>query len=87
MTVYAPAGGVECNDLGEQMLLTTPSGKYLVLEGTAVVLWRLIDGSRTLDDLAAACGREYEGDPAQIRRDLAEVLDDWAGRGLVTAAA
>ncbi|TDD34675.1 PqqD family protein [Actinomadura sp. KC06] len=87
MTVYAHAGDVESNDLGEQILLTTPSGKYLVLEGTAALLWRLIDGSRSLGDLAAACGAEYEGDAVQIREDLADVLDDWAGRGLVTAAA
>ncbi|MGH3241519.1 MAG: PqqD family protein [Spirillospora sp.] len=84
MTVFAHAGDVESNDLGKQILLTTPSGTYLVLEGSAALLWRLIDGSRSLDDLTAACRKEYEGDTAQIRQDLADVLDDWTGRGLVT---
>lgn len=84
--VFTHAGDVESNDLGEQVLLTTPSGGYLVLEGSAVLLWRLIDGARSLDDLVAACLEEYEGDAAQVRRDLADVLGDWAGRGLVASA-
>ena len=85
-SAYVHADGVSADDLGEQILLTTPAGAYLVLEGTAAAVWRLLDRARSLDDLVDACAREYEGDRDQMRRDLDEVLREWAGRGLVAAA-
>ncbi|MBF6328296.1 PqqD family protein [Nocardia transvalensis] len=83
---YRPAPTVTAQDLGDRILLTPLGGAYLVLEGTAATLWRLLDQPRSVDELADECARRYDGVPEQIRIDIADTMNEWSERGLVRTA-
>ncbi len=67
----------------EQQVLLFPEGA-LVLNETAVEVLELCDGERTLDDIAGMLSERYEG--ADVRDDVAELLDGIGERGLVVEA-
>jgi pyrroloquinoline quinone biosynthesis protein D len=67
----------------EQDVLLFPEGA-LVLNDTALEVLQLCDGERTLDEIAAILGERYEG--ADVRDDVAELLDGIGERGLVVDA-
>jgi pyrroloquinoline quinone biosynthesis protein D len=64
-------------------VLLFPEGA-LVLNETAVEVLGLLDGERTLDDIAGVLSERYEG--ADVRDDVAELLDGIGERGLVVEA-
>jgi coenzyme PQQ biosynthesis protein PqqD len=67
----------------EQDVLLFPEGA-LVLNETALEVLGLVDGERTLDDIAAVLSERYEG--ADVRDDVSELLDGIGERGLVVEA-
>ncbi len=67
----------------EQDVLLFPEGA-LVLNETALEVLELCDGERTLDDIAGVLGERYEG--ADVKDDVAELLDGIGERGLVVEA-
>lgn len=67
----------------EQDVLLFPEGA-LVLNETALEVLKLCDGERTLDDVAAVLSERYEG--ADVKDDVAELLDGIGERGLVVEA-
>ena len=64
-------------------MLLFPEGA-LVLNETALEVLELCDGERTLDDIAAVLSERYEG--ADVKDDVAELLDGIGERGLVVEA-
>ena len=64
----------------EQDVLLFPEGA-LVLNETALEVLDLVDGERTLDDIAAVLSERYEG--ADVKDDVSELLDGIGERGLV----
>jgi Coenzyme PQQ synthesis protein D (PqqD) len=64
---------------GGAVLLHLESGAYHGLNETGVLIWSLIDGERTLDELVAELGEHLEGAPddlgAEIERFLAELRE------------
>jgi len=67
----------------EQDVLLFPEGA-LVLNETALEVLDLVDGERTLDDIAAVLSERYEG--ADVKDDVSELLDGIGERGLVVEA-
>ena len=67
----------------EQDVLLFPEGA-LVLNETALEVLALCDGERTLDDIAGVLSERYEG--AEVKDDVAELLDGIGERGLVVEA-
>ena len=67
----------------EQDVLLFPEGA-LVLNETALEVLDLVDGTRTLDDIAAVLSERYEG--ADVKDDVSELLDGIGERGLVVEA-
>jgi pyrroloquinoline quinone biosynthesis protein D len=67
----------------EQDVLLFPEGA-LVLNETALEVLGLVDGERTLDDIAAVLSERYEG--ADVKDDVSELLDGIGERGLVVEA-
>lgn len=63
-------------------VLLYPEG-ILELDETAAALLQLCDGRRTLREIAAALGEEFEAPPDEILGDAVEFLDDLAGKGLL----
>jgi len=67
----------------DQDVLLFPEGA-LVLNETALEVLGLVDGERSLDDIAAVLSERYEG--ADVKDDVSELLDGIGERGLVVEA-
>ena len=67
----------------EQDVLLFPEGA-LVLNDTALEVLGLVEGERTLDDIAAVLSERYDG--ADVKDDVSELLDGIGERGLVVEA-
>lgn len=72
---------------GEVLLIDMDGGELFAMDGTAAAAWRLMDGERSLADIAAALGTHFAGDPQVIVRDCAALVDELAAAGLVAAPA
>jgi len=57
------------------------------LNGTASLIWKLLESPRTLAELAKAMVQEYEVEPKQAARDVAEFVDEMKAIGLVEVPA
>jgi hypothetical protein len=65
------------------ILLDPTSGEYFTLDDVGGRIWELCDGSRDVDQIAAALALEYDAAPERIRADVVELLDELAGSDLV----
>ena len=55
--------------------------------GTASMIWKLLESPRTVADLVATVAQEYEVDPAQAERDVTEFIGEMKMVGLVEVPA
>lgn len=56
------------------------------LSAVAARIWTLLDGSRSIDELAGVISEEYAVDAAQARADLVELIASLESSSLVTRA-
>lgn len=49
-------------------------------------IWELVDGKRSVADIAAVIETEYDVDQAQAEADVGEFLDELVEKGLVVLA-
>ena len=56
----------------------------LQLNDTAAAIFGLCDGATTLDEMVDACVALFDVREAQVRRDVAAVLDELVRAGVVT---
>jgi Coenzyme PQQ synthesis protein D (PqqD) len=68
---------------GTVVLLNMDDGRYFALDGVGGRVWDLCDGSRTLSEIAAILGEEYDAPAETIERDLAELMSDLTHEDLV----
>jgi hypothetical protein len=65
----------------EVLIINTETGAYFSLRGSAAVIWgAVLDG---LD--APAIGRRFTGDPDEIRRGVASLLDQLAAEEILVS--
>ena len=55
--------------------------------GTGTLIWKLLETPKSVTELAAAIAQEYEVEPAQAERDVAEFVGEMKAVGLVEACA
>jgi hypothetical protein len=55
--------------------------------GTASVIWKLLESPKTLAELAAAVAQEYDVEPSRVERDVTEFVDEMKAVGLVEVPA
>jgi hypothetical protein len=55
--------------------------------GTASVIWKLLESPKTLAELAAAVAQEYDVEPSRVERDVTEFLGEMKAVGLVEVPA
>jgi pyrroloquinoline quinone biosynthesis protein D len=72
------------DDVREEHLLLIPEGAVR-LNSTAAEVLGLCDGERSVDDIVGALSERYDG--ADLRDDVAGLLDAMAQKGLVVDAA
>ncbi len=72
-------------DVGEGagVLLHVKSGQYHGLNETGAFLWRLIDGTRTIDDIVAELREAVDEPPSQLRRDVEAFIESMRERDLL----
>ncbi len=64
-------------------VLVSVDSDVLELSETAAVIWRLIDGRRTVDDIALLLVQQYDIDTPTALADVAELLGRLARMGAV----
>jgi hypothetical protein len=57
------------------------------LNSTASLIWKLLESSRTLTQLAMAFAQEYEVEPEMVREDVADFLNEMMAVGMVELSA
>ena len=72
------------DEVREEHLLLIPEGA-VKLNATAAEVLELCDGERSLDDIAGELSARYDG--ADVRDDVAELVDAMVQKGLVVDAA
>lgn len=81
---YRPCGDVLARELdGEAVLLDLATGRYFGLNETGRRIFELLDGERTVAEVEAALLAEFDAPPAELGRDLRELLDALERAGLV----
>jgi Coenzyme PQQ synthesis protein D (PqqD) len=84
--VVAASDQVSADLEGEAVILNLADGVYYGLDGVGARVWELLREPRTVGSLAATITAEFEVDADTASRDLAGLLADLAGRGLVQIA-
>ena len=67
----------------EVVVMELGQGEFFSLTGTAISIWRLIDGTRDRAALIAALAEEYDAPSAEIASDVDEFLDKLGNAGLI----
>ncbi|HEX8849070.1 MAG TPA: pyrroloquinoline quinone biosynthesis peptide chaperone PqqD [Gemmatimonadaceae bacterium] len=69
------------------VLLDPDSGEYFSLDDVGGRIWELCDGTRTVAEIAAILGTEYDADAAAIEDDVSELLAGLEEASLLAARA
>lgn len=88
-TLYvAPQPGIVGQILNDEAVLLLPAkGEVKVLNAVGARIWSLVDGSRTIAQIAAQIAAEYAVDPAQAEADTLDFVAELAQREMVTLLA
>ena len=79
-----PRDGVLFRELDDGCVLYDPAReKVHSLNVTAGVIWCLIDGSRTVDEIAGEVGTQSGADRASVLRDVLRTVNEFARQGLL----
>jgi len=75
---------VLCKDLGDEaILLDLETETYFGLNAAGTRLWNLLTTAPTIRDAAAVMLEEYDVSPADLERDMAALIDELVGLGLL----
>jgi len=73
--VPAPRLEARVRNLGDKVLVAGPE-QVLELADTAVVIWKSIDGKRTVREIGSLLASEYDVDEDTATRDVAELVEE-----------
>jgi len=68
---------------GEAFIVLPESGQYKILNAVGSRVWELIDGTRTVDEIAGLIADEYEVTLESARSDVVEFLGDLKENGML----
>jgi pyrroloquinoline quinone biosynthesis protein D len=60
---------------GENLLYRLGGHKAIHLNDTATVIWKLCDGSRTVEDIIGLLAKEYPGSETAVAADVREAIE------------
>jgi hypothetical protein len=69
---------------GEAVLVHPAHGKVIVLNGVGSRLWELMDGQRSVSQIAGMIADEYDVSMVKAESDALAFCQDLVGRGLLT---
>jgi pyrroloquinoline quinone biosynthesis protein D len=86
--VFRPAPGVETAHFGGEVVVLDATGRMLRgLNATGALVWKLLDGKRSVLELARTLAETQAIDEAQALRDVRSFLTQLAAKNLVSAEA
>ena len=71
---------------GEMVLLNAETGIYFGLDALGTQIWQLLMSGATPEETVESLLTEYEVEPAKLRADVTEFLDQLVARGLMQVA-
>ena len=78
---------VLCKEIdGETVVLNLDSGVYFGLDAVATDMWRGLQTGVPLNEVASTLETSYEVEPAVLRADLLQLVNQLVAKGLVTVA-
>ncbi|HKO01421.1 MAG TPA: PqqD family protein, partial [Thermoanaerobaculia bacterium] len=78
------ADGIVFKQVGDEMvLLDFERGIYFGLDPIGARIWQLITEEKSVAAIVDALADEYDVARDELERDVAELLDDLAARGLI----
>lgn len=69
---------------GEAVIISPAENMVRMLNPVGSRIWELANGTRTLDQIAAALTEEYDVDLDHARRSVEAFVEELASRGLLT---
>lgn len=84
MTISKQAGTfVETEIDDEVVLMDLATGNFFSLAGTSLDVWRLVDGTRSADEIAASLAEDYGTPVDVVGPDVAAFLEELRAAGLI----
>jgi hypothetical protein len=68
---------------GWAVLVNLDTAGSLALNPTGVVVWQLVDGQRTVEQIVSAVQRHFRDAPPTVTDDVSELLDTLAEEGFI----
>ena len=68
---------------GEAFIVLPQFHEYKILNGTGTRIWELIDGTRSVDDIARAVSEEYEVTFEEALDDVTTFVNDLRTHGML----
>ncbi len=70
----------------EAVVLNLDNGHYYVLNETGRRVWELLDGQRSVAQIAALICKEYDVDEQQAMADVIKLMKELTAEGLVASS-
>lgn len=84
VTVYRAHPDISFTRFGDEGLLVVPREAWqIVLNGVGARAFELLDGRRSLGQIADLVAEEYDVPVGQALADIAELLEDLQGKGAI----
>lgn len=78
------ANFVETEIDDEAVLMNIATGDFFSLSGTALAIWKLIDGQRTVPAIAAELAAVFAAPQDEVMRDVEAFVAELAGLAIVS---
>jgi hypothetical protein len=83
-----PNASVQGRRLENEAVLVLPDkGEVKVLNEVGAQIWQLVDGRRTVREIAAAIGADYAVPRPEVETDTLEFVAELAAKGIVSIQA
>jgi Coenzyme PQQ synthesis protein D (PqqD) len=73
----------ELADGAEAVILHVGSGQYHSVNATGALIWSLIDGKRSVADVAAEVSKSFADGPGDVVGEVARFIEDLRARQLI----
>ena len=82
--ILAPVPGVLSRETDDELVVVLPErGRYIVLNGTGAEVFRLVDGQRTLEQIASSLSESHSAPLEQVEADVLAFAARLLDRGAV----
>ncbi len=78
-----PAAVTEKGEDGWTLIVNPDTAGAMALNRTGALIWRLVDGRRTTEEIIAAVRRQFSDAPERVAEDVRELLTKLAEEGFI----